>query len=225
MFRLLILPLIFAAVLNGNVQAQTFNVTSSSCSGPGSIQEAIASANASPGPDIISFTPGLKVHVTNFCISRDDLRFPETYYLSKITDSVTIEGNDAGIIGVQTWVSPDLTINKINEICPGKMDRLTLRAAEAPGFITIGEKDKDNSGIKVIIKNLNAESLEDFAFARRGAALRLENVNLSKIKSIVFCHKSGIELQNGNLEVYDSHFSYNYNWYTGIENLLSTRAC
>ena len=36
----------------------TYTVTSTSCTGPGSITEAMALANANPGEDTITFTPG-----------------------------------------------------------------------------------------------------------------------------------------------------------------------
>ena len=39
----------------------TYTVTSTSCTGPGSITEAMAKANANPGEDTISFTAGLQI--------------------------------------------------------------------------------------------------------------------------------------------------------------------
>ena len=39
----------------------TYTVTSTSCTGPGSITEAMAKANADPGEDTITFTPGLQI--------------------------------------------------------------------------------------------------------------------------------------------------------------------
>ena len=42
----------------------TYVVTSTSCTGPGSIVEAIALANANPGEDTIQLVPGLQIDAT-----------------------------------------------------------------------------------------------------------------------------------------------------------------
>src|SRR5262245_50776950 len=69
---------IFAAA----AQANTFVVTNTDNSGPGSLAQAIFDANANPGPDIITFNiPGSGVHTIS----------PNTS-LPTITDPLTIDG-------------------------------------------------------------------------------------------------------------------------------------
>ena len=50
------LCLLFASLLaTSSISAATFVVTSTADSGPGTLRDAIANANASPGPDVITF--------------------------------------------------------------------------------------------------------------------------------------------------------------------------
>ena len=51
--------LLFSATAVGT----TYTVTSTSCTGPGSITEAMALANANPGKDTITFTEDLQISV------------------------------------------------------------------------------------------------------------------------------------------------------------------
>lgn len=72
-----------AALATGTASAATFVVTTTSDSGPGSLREAILSANASPGLDFIRFDipPSNVVHVIHLAAG-----------LPRITDPVTIDG-------------------------------------------------------------------------------------------------------------------------------------
>lgn len=49
------IQILFLWVLVSNAHALTFEVTSASCSGSGSFQEAVAAANANAGPDTVAF--------------------------------------------------------------------------------------------------------------------------------------------------------------------------
>lgn len=71
-----------APTLVMSTAAQTFTVTTTSDSGPGSFRQAIVDANSSPGPDVIQFAiPGAQIPTIA-------LRSP----LPDITESVTIDG-------------------------------------------------------------------------------------------------------------------------------------
>src|SRR5215813_11112292 len=69
-------------IFAGVTRANTFVVTNTDNSGPGSLAQAILDANANPGPDIITFNiPGSGVHTIS----------PNTS-LPTITDPLTIDG-------------------------------------------------------------------------------------------------------------------------------------
>ena len=59
----------------------TFNVTSPNCAGPGSISEAIQSAEANPGPDTISIAPSLQIGPINSSTCGTALGDPADFYL------------------------------------------------------------------------------------------------------------------------------------------------
>lgn len=77
-----VIALLFAAGLT-TARADTYVVTNTNTSGPGSLAQAIFDSNTQPGPDIIAFNiPGSGVHRIDF--SQD--------FLPSITDSLVIDG-------------------------------------------------------------------------------------------------------------------------------------
>lgn len=92
-----------ALIMSNSTWAATFNVTSDSCSGTGSIADALQQANANPGPDTIEFTPGLTIRVTDGAcgVSGND---PSFHLICTVTDDLIINGNGALLEGDGRWI-------------------------------------------------------------------------------------------------------------------------
>jgi hypothetical protein len=155
--------------------AETYQVTSTSCTGPGSIVAAMDDANANPGADIISFTPGLVVDA----VGCPNQQTSETDFIVRATDAVTIEGHGAKILGAVAWLTPD-GINTAGTACNTPVD---LVVELSPGFIAVGEFGQDNSGIDVTVSDLDLEGLSSVAFVNNQASLTIEDAKIQKIYS------------------------------------------
>ena len=88
---------VLLAVISSAAWSATYDVTSSSCSGPGSFQEAVAAANANAGPDTVAFQIDV-VGVNNGECGRLGAD-PSDAYMAQVTDELIIEGNDHSITG------------------------------------------------------------------------------------------------------------------------------
>lgn len=174
----------------GNIQpasANTYEVTSSLCNGGGGTLEwAVQQANANPGPDIINIYFGLEIDGDSCSKGFWTLPVPETvdYYMVDVTDSLTIEGNGARIIGHMGWVDSSGNLNG-HEICPWSLPGVVVTNIP-PGFMKVG-KFRDagaNAGLTVTVKNLNIRQLNSIARVNDGASLILDNVNASDIWSV-----------------------------------------
>jgi len=172
--------------------AATFNVTSASCIGSGSITQAMNDANANPGEDTISIQAGLEISL-NDCFPAPPAD-PYKSFAVQALGSVIIEGNGATLKAQQQWVSQQGTLNP--ESCPAIAGDLIT--AQAPGFLLIGESNVDNSGIEVEIRNLAATGLPAFTRVEDRARLKMDNVHLDKIQdSHRDCKRGAIEAANG----------------------------
>lgn len=191
--------------LNGFAQT-TYTVTSTSITGAGSFTEAIDLANANAGADIIEFTPGLQVD------ARASLVTTATSIMSKITESVVIDGKGAALNGEQTWIGAGGILNSLSD-CPGNVSG-TIQLAYMPGFVAIGTAGADNSAIDVTIKNLTIKQFNQVAEIYKNASLVLENFEAYDTFSTFDCLGDVmIDAREGvSLTITDSKFSNAENW-------------
>ncbi|AUS06505.1 fibronectin type III domain-containing protein [Pseudotamlana carrageenivorans] len=203
--KLLVIFVIFFYTQTSYSQT-TYTVTSTSNTGPGSFTEAVTKANANPGTDIIEFTPGLQVdaNVPNVGPSND--------IMAKITESVIIDGKGGALNGKQFWINSSGIVNSLS-FCPGDVPT-TLQTAYMPGFIEVGTFDQDNSGIDVIIRNLNISQFNQVAKINKNASLVLENFKATDTWATYLCSGNEmIEAYEGvDLTIKDSEFNEAINW-------------
>ena len=172
--------------------AATFNVTSASCIGSGSITQAMSDANANPGEDTISIQAGLEISLNDcFSVPPSD---PSKSYAVKALGSVTIEGNGATLKAQQTWISQGGIVNPNG--CPSRDGYLII--ALAPGFLIIGEGSADNSAIEVKIQDLNTTGLPSFTRVNERAQLDMDNVHLDETQDAFRdCTRGAIDAARG----------------------------
>ncbi len=167
--------------------ANTYDVNSSLCNGGGGTLEwAVQQANANPGPDIININGGLAIDADTCSEWFGALPVPEAvdYYMVNVTDSLTIEGNGARVIGHMSWVDGSGFLNS-HSICPWSLPQVIVTNIP-PGFIKVG-KYRDataNAGLTVTVRNLAISQLNSIAGVNDGASLTLDNVNASDIWSV-----------------------------------------
>ncbi len=157
----------------------TYVVTSTSCTGPGSITEAMASANANPGEDTIQVVPGLQIEAGE-CLPGFK-GWGGDYFIVNATESVIIEGNGAKLVGHMVWFSSgglDTPLDK----CPSD-DPNTLLGAITPGFIKVGLFEQNNEDITVTVRNLDMQELNSVARIEKNASLILEDLSMYRIIS------------------------------------------
>lgn len=191
--------------------ASTFTVTSKQCLGPGSITQAVTDANAHPGADVISFTPGLVVD-GGTCL--DNTHQPDfakwNYFMARVTESVTFEGNGARIQGAQFWLNPNGV--KSTSSCPTTADG-TIMMASTPGFVLVGRAGVDNAGIAVEVHDLDMDMLNSIASVRKNASLRITGSKMTNITRAVDCGGDGlIGVHEGSLDLIDSEIDSSFNW-------------
>ncbi|CAM1351205.1 fibronectin type III domain-containing protein [Tenacibaculum ascidiaceicola] len=200
---LLLLITLFSQV----VKAQTtYTVTATTEDGPGSIIEAIQKANATPGTDIIEFTPGLQVNAA----TRVNPNFP---FMLDIAESVVIDGKGGALNGFQHWISSTGVINGTT-FCPGSDNGNTEILAEMPGLLNVGIKGQDNSGIEVTIKNLDVKQFNELARIREYASLIVENVKAKEIFSAYECKTTPMFFadEGASLTLRNSEFTESESW-------------
>lgn len=153
------------------VEGATFNVTSTECSGPGSITDAIQQANVNPGPDTISITPNLQIGpvIEGTCglLNTDS----GSFYMATVSDDLVIEGNGARIWGAQYWVTPEGLTNLKGD-CPSSRDTIVRNS---PGFARI------DLGAELEVDNLTFFNLSAFARVEDGSSLTVKNSLLDNI--------------------------------------------
>ena len=151
----------------------TYMVTSESLTGEGSLIAAVEAANENDGHDTIEFAEGLQIDLT----SNDPAYRMGVVH---VTESVTIDGAGSTVFSTPTWISTAGDVNNDSTADnPG-----TIIVLPAMRFLHIGDRDEDNSGIEVTVRNLHASQLNNFAIAEDNASLIVENVTISDLRSI-----------------------------------------
>jgi hypothetical protein len=168
--------LLLATAASAPASAVVFNVTSTACTGAGSITKAVADANQTPGTDTISIQAGLQIDLGGCGLENPDAA---RFYAAQATESVVIEGNGATVRGTQTFVTRGGILNPNG--CPDQSNG-DLILAQVPGFLLIGEPATDNAGISVQISDLTADGLSAFASVEDGAQLEGDNLRLLNIR-------------------------------------------
>ena len=210
----LILGLVVGAP-SASASTQTFFVTSTACLGNGSITQAVADANAHPGADIISFTAGLVVDGGSCPDSTTQPGYAKwNYFMARVTESVTFEGNGARIQGQQYWLNPSGI--KSMSSCPSTTYG-TVMMASTPGFVLVGlAGGVDNAGINVEVRDLVMDQLNSIASVRKNAGLRISGSKMTNITRAIDCGGDGlIGVHEGSLDLIDSEISSSYNWTDG----------
>jgi hypothetical protein len=168
--------LLLATAASVPASAAVFNVTSGACTGAGSITEAVADANQTPGTDTISIQAGLQIDLGDCGPTNPD---PVRFYAAQATESVVIEGNGATVRGTQVFISRGGILNPNR--CPDARIG-DLIDAVIPGFLLIGELNTDNSGISVAISDLTADGLSAFVHVEDGAKFEGDQLRLLNIR-------------------------------------------
>ena len=169
-----------------------FYVTSSSCTGPGSFVEAVTLANNNPGHDTISFLVQE--------IEASDVKCPpvgnkpDEFYIAQVTDSVTIDGNGAKFKGRLGWVDDNGHYNPTNS-CPQRYS--TIVTDYTPGFLIVGFFGQSNTGLTVVVKDLEILQFNAIAQVWQEASLELEDFTAKEIYSILDCTQEAISAAEG----------------------------
>ncbi len=176
LIKLAFLVLVTFAIHARTASAATYTVTSTSCTGPGSITEAMDLANANPGEDTITFTKDLQVDAAG---CPNDPR--PNYYILQATESVVFEGNGARLFGRIVWITSGGLNTPIGAeaLCPSESGDLLI--ALTPGFIKVGTYGQDNSAITVSVRDLDMYELNSLARIEKNASLILEDLTLNRI--------------------------------------------
>jgi hypothetical protein len=181
---------VLAAPAASPASADTFDVTSTSCTGPGSLVEAVNKANSTPGADTIEFKAGLVVDADG---CPDELLTGDEAWIAQVTDDLTIEGNGATLKGKNGWVTTNGADTPLSR-CPDTGFRGDVLYAQTPGLFRVGDRLTDNSNLKVEIKNLKLFELEAIAQLYNAASLTLDGVTAERIFSSRACNRSAIEV-------------------------------
>ena len=175
--------------------ATGYTVTSTNmCGGAGTFQQALQDANANPGPDTITFTPGLVVDAWT-CNS---LPAPIYVYPLGVSDSVTIVGNGATISGGQVFINSAGQVNDPTR-CPSSTAG-TLAASISVGFLEVGTFNVDNSAISLTVDGLNFSGMPSLFLVEKNASLSLSNSTADKTLSFNNdCSRPPIQSTDGNV--------------------------
>lgn len=153
----------------GAARAALFSVTQNTwgtSADVGSFARAIQQANITPGDDVIAVADGLQINVDGASPSSTP------FNLATISESVTILGNNARLVGNPEFVngSTSTVVTKNN---PQQLieppDVLTTPSFS---FLKIGTFNADNGAISVSISHLNTNGLNRIAEVDQGARLR-----------------------------------------------------
>ena len=195
--------LLLLCLLPSLAQAATYTVTSSQCSGPGSIVAAIDQANLNSGTDTIEFASGLQVTtITTGGCELPPNTFPQDLFLGIVTDDVIINGNGAQLIGAPFWVEDSGSSNIVGA-CPSNPDVRGSILREAPGFLRV------EPGVSVTVNDLTALDLSAYIRMESGSTVDLNNVEARRINDWYRdCQRQAIEAPDGNvtLTITDSYF-------------------
>lgn len=203
----LLLSLICATLNAYGAHAATFTVTSSSCEGAGSLREAIARANASPGTDDIDIQAGLTVNLWS-CARPSGVNLTDWYAIT-VTESVNIRGNGATLDGQLTWIDTRGNVRP-KDSCP-RTDATNLIVTLAPKFLQVGTFQGDAAGIEVTLDGITVQNVQQFAMVRRNGTLKVTNAVATNINDIFDCTNSAFVGEAGSLmDIRDSRVTFTW---------------
>ncbi|MDB4476452.1 fibronectin type III domain-containing protein [bacterium] len=184
--------------------ADTYQVTSSSCNGPGSFREAVAAANTNPGPDTVSFSTDI-TNVKNTSCGLGTVA-PDEAYIVLATDDLVIEGNGHSILGGSLWIAADGNAN-VPGVCPRDISAKIV--SEPLGLVRLA------NGVSVTVNDLNLDKLRAIADLDTGSDLTVNRVTARRTFDFVGnCDTSAILLRSAggsNVTINDSLFSESWN--------------
>ena len=189
--------------------ATTFHVTTGECAGPGSILEAVASANANPGIDTI-LVDVPKVHLFQpispgyFCAEPNR----DAPFVLKITESVVIDGQGAEFSADPLFVDPNGLINDVQPgRCPARSNDHMISSPVS--FAEIGVYGQDNSAINVTFQQMNVTNMTRLAQVHGSASLTIDAMNAESLNDLSHnCDNSTIKVETGgNLTITNSWFN------------------
>ena len=155
----------------------------------------MAKANANPGTDTITFTPGLQIDAGQCLpVSKD----ANDYFMFQATESVTFDGKGARSVGAIVWITSGGLITPIGPSA-GCYDAVgDLVDSLTPGFIKVGAYGQDNSAITVTVRDLDMYELNSVARIEKNASLILEDLTLNRIiNGYRGCNRSAIDADEG----------------------------
>lgn len=195
--------LLFAA---SGARANTYAVNTSSCTGTGSLTEAMQLANTNPGPDTIRIDAGVTVSAALCGYISGQYKF-----ILQAKESVVIEGAGpgAGIVGSNSWVTTGGLLTPL-DVCPKLPDIIT---SYTPALILVGEPGADNSAIEVTLRNLLIKEVSGVAEIRENARLIVEDSKVERIFNSAGCDTQVINARSGaGFTSRNTHWSVLVNW-------------
>ncbi len=190
-----------AIVVAEPATAKTIQVTSTKCTGPGSLMKAIDDANGSSGPDTIAFAQGLVVDVSNCPAAGTS---SSKYYFANVTGDVIFDGNGASLQGVQAWIDSSGGVNPLTDVCPADAPNIIL--SSTPGFLNV------SPNVKVTLTDLNLDQLEAIAKVQAGASLTMTGVKATQIRPITKCQTPAITSDNATVVLKTNTWSRVQGW-------------
>ena len=187
---------------------ETYHVTTGNCAGAGSITEAVAAANAHPGPDTILIDVP-KVYLyrgpdpAGQCSPMGDAPFA-----IHVTDSVTIDGQGAEVTAQPIWLDSNGYVNNVQAgRCPEQ--RGDLLASAPVSFLEVGNYGQDNSAVEVTVTHLDVTKVSRLAQVWNQASLTLDAMKTEEITDLSSsCNHPAIEVETGgNLTIQDVWFN------------------
>ncbi len=183
----------------GFTVAATYEVTATSCIGPGSFTDAVAQANANPGLDTIIFRTDVLNVQDDSCGKA--LALPEDKYMAQATDDLIIDGAGQTIFGGSFYVTPSGGSN-FPGTCPSKVTGTTI-ASNPVGLLRLA------AGVSVTVNDLNLDRLRAIADLAAGSDLTLNRMRARRTFDFTGdCDTNAILVRSGgsNLTINDSSF-------------------
>ena len=146
----------------------------------GSFAWAVDQANTTPGVDTIRVQSGLQINADN----GDSLAGSPTW-LTRFTDSVTVEGNGATLVANPAYITTGgLVATKTNIVGSAYSSPLVpgdVVVTAGVSFAEVGISGQDNSGVDVTIRNLNADGVASLLSVNDKATLSVDGGHFTNI--------------------------------------------
>lgn len=195
------------------VSSDTFNVTSSLCTGPGSFTNALELANANPGPDIIEF-----VGVSTVNAQRCPPAYPPPSVFvaaayGYVNDSVEIKGNGVKMAGAQAFVTSGGLVTPLDRDCPNRALSTDIIVFRTLGFLWI-----EGPNVNVTVRDMTIFEHEFIIKTVDGCdncRIVLNGMKAERILPIVSCTSIAIELGTGSnmyLEIVNNQWDTIWNY-------------